>query len=136
MECVEDNRVVGCVGILFVEQDVLHAGFEDGIDMLLLKYGLTVDNHVVALYRHYLAGVLINEVLNPCAQHARRKLAPYGFLKVGLVDLDFLGKSEYLDDILIAFQTDGSQQRRHGQFLLTVNVSVHHIVDVSGKFYP
>ena len=33
-------------------------------------------------------------------------------------------------------EADGTQQRRHGQLLLTVNVGIHHVVDVRGKLNP
>ena len=40
----------------------------------------------------------------------RARLAAYGFLQVRLVDLHLFGQTENFDDVLIAFQADGTQQ--------------------------
>ena len=47
-----------------------------------------------------------------------------------------LPPTENLKNVLIILKTDGSQQSGNRQFLLTVNVSVHDVVDVSGKLNP
>ena len=37
--------------------------------------------------------ILIDEVLHPCFEHTGGKLASHSFFKIGLVDLDLLGKA-------------------------------------------
>ena len=49
---------------------------------------------------------------------------------------DFLGVHENLQNVLVLLETDGAQQSGNGQLLLTVDVSVHHIVDVRCKLNP
>ena len=39
-------------------------------------------------------------------------------------------------DFLIGFETNGTEEGRHGQLLLTIDVCVHDIVDVSSKLNP
>ena len=136
LQRVEDNRIVARSGVLLVQKDILHAAAENFVDMAFLNYCLAVDNHIVSLDAHDFAGVLVHKVLNPCFKHARSKLAAHGFLKICLVDFDFLCQTEYFDDVFVAFQTDSSQQCCHREFFLSVDVSVHDIVDVSGKLYP
>ena len=41
-----------------------------------------------------------------------------------------------LQDILVAFVTDRAEKGGHGQLLLPVDVRVHDVVDVRGKFNP
>ena len=96
-----------------MEQDVGYAALEDHVDVLLFEYGLAVDNDVVALDRHDFARIFVDEVLDPGLQDAGGELAAQGLLEVGLVDLDFLGQAEDLDDVLVAFKSDGTQQRGH-----------------------
>ena len=86
--------------------------------------------------RYHLTGVFVYKVLIPALQNTSCKFATDGFLHVLLVHLHFLGETEYLDDILVVLVTDGTQKSCYRQLLLTVNVSVHHVVDVSGELYP
>ena len=43
---------------------------------------------------------------------------------------------ENVKDVLIGFVTDGAQQSGDRQFLFTVDIGVHHVVDVGRKFHP
>ena len=133
---VEDYGVVAGVGILFVEQNGIHVGIQNLLDMLFGEFGLAVDNHLVALDCHNFTGILVHKVLGPCLEHTCCQLATDCFLEISLVDLDFLGKSENFDDVLVAFQTDGTQQSSYGQLLLTVDVGIHHVVDVGCELDP
>ena len=104
--------------------------------MLLLDNGLAVDDHIVSLNRNHLAGVFVNEIFNPRFQHTGGKLAANAFLQVRFVYFYFLSKTKDFYDVFIAVKTDGTQQCCYRQFLLAVDVGIHHIVDVSGKLYP
>ena len=119
-----------------MEQDGAHTRIENVLNVFLFKHGLAVDHHFVAVDRHNFTGILVHEVLNPGAEHAGGELAAESLLEVCLVHLHLLGKVENLDDVLVALQTDGAEQRGHGQFLLAVDVGVHHIVDVGGELDP
>ncbi len=119
-----------------MEEHCLHTAVENLLDIVFLKHCLTVENHVVALDRHNFAGILVDKVLDPRTQHACGKFAAHRLLEVCLVDLDLFGQIENFNDVLVAFKTDGTQQSSHGQFFLTVDVSVHHIVDVGGELNP
>ena len=119
-----------------MQQNSAHTRIKDILDMILLKHGLTVNHNVVTLNRHNLAGILIHEILNPCAQHPGSQLAANGLFQIGFVDPHLFGKVENLDDVLIALKPDGTQQRCHRQLLLTVDIGIHHIVDVCGKLNP
>ena len=41
-----------------------------------------------------------------------------------------------MQNFLVGFETDGTKECRHGQLLLTIDVCVHDIVDVSSKLNP
>ena len=86
--------------------------------------------------RGFFAGVLVHEILHPALQHAGGELAANGILQGGLGHLDLVGQAEDLQDLLVALETDGTQQRGHRQLLLPVDVGVHHPVDVRGEFDP
>ena len=47
-----------------------------------------------------------------------------------------MGDVEDAQDVLVGLITDGTEQGGHRQFLLPVDISVHHIVDVSGELHP
>jgi hypothetical protein len=107
-----------------------------GLHVLLLQYGLAVDEHLVALNGDHFAGVLVHEILHPAFEHAGSELASHGLLQGGLGHLDLIGQAEDLQDLLVALKADGTEQGGDGQFLLAVDVGVHHAVDVRGELDP
>ena len=132
---VDDGEIVG-VGVLPVDQDGFDARFEDFVDMSLFENRLAVHDDVVAFDIDDLAGVLVHEVLVPGLQDTGRELAADAFLEVRLVYLDLFGQSEDVEDRLVAFKADGAQQGGDGEFLLAVDVGVHHVVDVGRELDP
>ncbi len=109
---------------------------EDILDILLLDDRLTVEYHIVALDGYNLAGILVHEVLGPGLEHTRGELAAHCLLEVRTVDADLLGQTEDLDDVLVTLEAYRTQKGRHREFLLTVDVGIHDIIDVSGKLDP
>ena len=131
----DDGILVGSLGIL-VEEYRRCARLEDFIYVVLGKLCLTLHDNLVALDRNNLAGVLVNEVLVPRLQYTCSELAANGSLHILLVDLHFLGKVEYLKDVLVLLVAHGTQKSCNWQLLLTVDIGIHHVVDVGGKLNP
>ncbi len=104
--------------------------------MLLFEYDLALYEHVVTLDGNHLAGVLVNEVFDPALQNTGRQLPAYDFLQIGFVDLNLVRQVEDSQYHAVALEADGTQQSGDGQLLLTVDVGVHHVVDVGGELYP
>ena len=104
--------------------------------MLLGELDITFNNHLGTFHRHNLTGILIDEVLGPGFHHTGCQLLADSFLEVVTIHLDFLGKTENIKDILIRFISDGTEQRSDGEFLLTVDIGIHHIVDIGRKLHP
>ena len=100
------------------------------------NFRLTLHDHLIALDRNHFARIFIDKVLVPTLQHTCSQLAANGFLQSSLVDLYFLREVENLQDVLIILETDGTEQCSNRQLLLTVDVSVHHIINIRGKLYP
>ena len=119
-----------------MEQNRLGTAFKDFLDVALLDGSVAVDDHLIALDGGHLTGVLVVELLGPRLEQARGQLAAHSLLEVRLVDLDFLGKSEDFDNVVVGFKSDGPEQCGHRQFLLAVDVGIHHIVDVGCKLDP
>ncbi len=136
LQGIEYNGVIRAADIFLVQENCLLARIDDILYMALVEHGFAVDNNLVALDRNNFTGILVREIFEPGLQHARGKLAAHSSAEIGLVDLDFLGKSENFNNILITFQTDSTKQRSNGKLLLTVDVSIHHIIDVSGELNP
>ncbi len=136
LESVEDDGVVGGTGILLVEEYARHTRSEDCLGVVLGDDCLSVDNYFVALESRYFTGIVVAEFLCPRLEDTGGELAADGFPEIGLVDLHLLGQAEDVDDLLIAFKTDSAEKRGHGELLLAVDVSVHHVVDVSGELNP
>ena len=57
-------------------------------------------------------------------------------LEVRLVHLHVFRQIKNLENVLVILKSDGSQQSGNRQFLLTVNVRIHDVVDVGGKLNP
>ena len=119
-----------------MHEDRLGSATDDFFYMLCLQHGLTVENDLVTLNGNNFTGIFVHKILYPTLQDTGCQLTAHHLLQSSLVDLDFLGKIEYLKNILIILKTNGTKKSRHRQLLLTVNISIHHIVDVRCKLDP
>ena len=104
--------------------------------MSLLKNGLTFDDDFLTFNVYYLTGLLVNEILVPALHHATSQFLADELLEVRLCGFHLLRDVENVKNILIRLIADSAQQRSHRQFLFSVDVGVHHIVDVGRKFHP
>ena len=135
-EGVEDNLVfVGSLGVL-VDEHRADTGINDSVVVVLGNLGLALEHNLVTRNADDLTRILIDEVLGPALQHTGSELTTHQALAVLLIDLHLLSEVEDLKNILIALEADGAKQRGNGQLLLTVDVSIHHIVDVGSKLNP
>ena len=97
---------------------------------------LTLHDDLITLNGYNFAGILINEVLVPALQHTCCQLLAYHLLQGCLVNLHLLSEVEDLQDVLIGFEADGTKKSSNRQLLLTVNISIHDIVNVRSKLNP
>ena len=57
-------------------------------------------------------------------------------LKVSARDFHLFGEIEEIEDLLIRLKANSTQQGRHRELLLTVDVGIHDIVDVRSELDP
>ena len=119
-----------------MEQDGAVAAVKDVVDVVLGDLGFALKHNLMALQRHHLTRILISEILIPALQHTGSERSANALLQVLLVHLHFLCEVENLQDVLVALEAYGAEHGRHGQLLLTVDVGIHHVVDVGGEFNP
>ena len=133
---VEDDGIVLGRRLVLVDKNGVSTALQDVDHVLLGNLGLTIHDDLVTLDGHHLASILIDEVLVPTLQHTGGEFAADDLLQGGLAHLHLLGQVEDLQDVLIVLETDGTKQCRNRQLLLTVDVGIHHVVDVGGKLNP
>ena len=104
--------------------------------MLLFEHRLTVYNDVITLDGNHFARILVHEIFDPSREYTGSQLTAYSLFQIGFRHLHLVGKIKNLQDLLVGLVTDGAQQRRNGQFLLTVDVGIHHVVDVRSELDP
>ena len=104
--------------------------------MFRFNYSFTVDYYLVTFDRNNFTSIFINEIFSPSFQHTCSQLATDNFLQIGLINLNVFSQIKYFEDILIIFKAYSSQQCSYRQLLLTVNVSIHHVINIRSKFYP
>ena len=119
-----------------MNQDILDTRIDNLIDMFFLNDSLTVDNYLITLDRNNLTGIFINEIFNPSFQYTCSQLAAYYLLKICLIHLNIFCQVKNLKNIFIIFEAYRSQQRCYRQFFLSIDVCVHHIIDVGSKLNP
>ena len=119
-----------------MQQNRLGTALDNLVDMLFLEHRFSVNDHVVTFDRNHLARILVHEILDPGRKNPGGQLAPDGLLQSGFGHFHFVREIENLEDLLIGFETDGTQQGRNGQLFLTVDVRVHHVVDVGSELDP
>ena len=114
-----------------VEENGGSAALDDLEDIVFVENSFTFEENLAAFDLRSLLPVAsstkssVRDLVNATGQFATD-----GLFEVGLVDLHFFGQTEKLENILIAFVTDGTEQGGDGQLLLTIDVSVHDTVDV------
>ena len=119
-----------------MQKNILNSRFQDFIHVHFLQYGFTVDNNLVTFDRNHFTGIFINEIFNPCFQDTCSQFAAQHFLQICLVNLHIFCKVENFKNIFVILETNRTQQSSYRQFLLTVNVCIHHIIDVGSKLNP
>ena len=136
LESVEDDAIVGRLCIFLMNEDRRHIACHNLFDGIFVKHTLAFENDLVTLDRYNFTCILINEVLNPALEHTCCKLLAEMFLQILASSLNFLCKVEDLENVFIILETDGTKQSRYGQFLLTVDVRVHYIINVRSELDP
>ena len=101
-----------------------------------LSFGNAMHDRLIPFDRDDFTGVLVFEVFGPGLQNLGCKLAALVLLEILLVDLDLVGKTEYVDDVFVRVVTDRAEKGCHRQLLLAVDICVHHVVDVRREFNP
>ncbi len=94
------------------------------------------EQHLVAIDRDYLSGILVNEVFCPCLKNPGSEFAAGNFLKSILTGINLFGQTEKVEYIFVRAITDCTEQGRDREFFLTVNVCVHDGIDVGRELYP
>ncbi len=136
LQSIVDDCVVGNLLILLVEEDSLYTSFHNLINVLIFDNGLAVENDLVSFERYNFCGIFVNKVLNPSLQHSCGKASSNDLLQSGLGNLYFVCQIKDFKNILIVFETNSPQQSCYRQFLLSVDISIHHCINIGSKFYP
>ena len=119
-----------------MKKDSAFTAVKNLCNVLLCQFAFTVKKNLVTLNADNLTGILINEVLHPTLQYTGSQfLAKMGLKALGR-NLNFLGKVKNLQYVTVILKADSTQQGSYWQLLLTVDVSIHHILDVSCELYP
>ena len=119
-----------------MQKDSLGTTLQNGVNVLLAEFGLAVNNHIVTLDGYNLTGILINKVLHPSRKNTSSQFAADVLLQVGAVDLHLVSQVEDFQNLLVGLESDGTQQGGNGLFLLSVDVGIHHVVDVGSELDP
>ena len=106
------------------------------IHILIGDFRLTLNNDLITLDGNNLTSILIDKVLIPRLHHVTSKLATNGSFQTFLTNLDLFTEVEDLKNVFIILKTNCTKQSGYRKFLLSVNVGIHHIVDIRSKFYP
>ena len=135
-QSIEDNsKLVGSFLIL-MKQNSLRTTLNNLLNIISSKFSLTLHDYFITLDRYYFTSILINEVLIPTLQNTSSKLTTNSSLHILLVNLHLLSEIKNLKNILILFVTNSTQQCGYRQLLLTIDICIHYIVNVSCKFNP
>ena len=65
MQGIVDDRIVVRVRILLMENNRLHAGLDDLIEVVFFENRFALDDHFVPLDGHHFTGILVDEVFHP-----------------------------------------------------------------------
>ena len=133
---VVDNGVVRMLCVLAVQKNGRNVRIQYLLDMVFFKQRVPIEDHFIPLDGYHFSCILVYKVFQPALQNTRCKFAAHHFLQSGFGNFDLLGQVKDLQYVLVSFVSDGTEQGGERELLLPVDVGVHHIVDVRGKFDP
>ena len=107
---VMDNGIITLCIILFVQKNSLHISFQYLIYVIFFQNSITVQDNLISFNRYYFASILIHKILMPCIQYSRRQFTAQYFFQAGIGNLNLFRKVKYLQNILIPFKTNSSEQ--------------------------
>ena len=136
LESVEYDSIFIGVRLILLEEDGLDIGVGDLLDRVVVEDFASFHDRDGPFDRDDFTGVLVFEVFGPGLQNLGCKLAALVLLEILLVDLDLVGKTEYVDDVFVRVVTDRAEKGCYRQLLLAVDICVHHVVDVRREFNP
>ncbi len=122
--------------VFFMEQDGFYIRFHDDIDVFLFEHRISVEYDFVPLDGNHLSGILVHKILMPGIEYPGGQFTAQDFFQPGFGHLYLFRKIEDFEDVLVALVSDGPEQSSHRQLFLTVDIGVHHAVDVCSKFDP
>ena len=119
-----------------MQKDRLYISLEDTLAVVLIELRLALDDGLITLNRYYFTRIFIYEIFRPRFHYITCKRATDAFLKIRFVNFNLFCQIEAIEDILIAFESDGAKQSGYRQLLLTINVSIHYLIDVRSELNP
>ena len=119
-----------------MQQHALRTRLQDDVNHLRRQLLFTLYHNLVTLDRRHLTGIFVHEVLDGRLHHIACQTATHASLQGLTVHLHLFRQVEAVQDVLVALKTDSTEQGRHRQLLLTVDVGIHHLVDIRSKLNP
>ena len=104
--------------------------------MIFFQNGFTIDNNFITLDRDNFTCIFIHKIFHPSLQYTGCQPTADSLLHVGFVHLHFFGKAKNLKDIPIALESYCTKQSGNRQFLLTIDICIHDIINVCSKLNP
>ena len=136
LQGVEDDSEIILTLLLLVEKNGLGTRFQNCLQRLRSQLFLALYNDGVTLDRRYFTGIFIHEILYPCSHHISGQFTTDTCLQRLAVHLHLFCQIEAVEDVTIGLETDGAEQCGNRQFLLTVDVSIHDLVDIRSELDP
>ena len=136
MESIINDLILCHILIFFMKKNSLTTRINDWLNVSFSKFSFTFNNHFSTFNSNYLTCCFINKVFNTWFNNTCSKLTTNNTIKVSFVYFYLFSKTESFENIFIRLKTNCTQQSSYRQFFLTVDISIHDIVDVSSKFYP
>ena len=136
LEGVENDRIVGQGGIILMKKDSFNTCVDDLLDVFAFQNGFPFDDHIVTFDGNHLTGILIHKIFKPGTDNPCSQFSAEDSFQSCFTDLHFFSEVKYFQDIAVGFITDGTQQSGYRHFLFTVDVSIHHIVDIGRELHP
>ena len=105
---------------------------------LLRNLCLTLKHNLVTIVGIHFTGILIDTILMIGTENSGGKLTMVSskLFQVLFRNLYLFSKVEKIKNLLICFKTNSTKEGGNWQLLLTVNVSIHYIVDIRRKLNP
>ena len=114
----------------------LRPAIKNFLNIIGCDLSFSLKDNFCTLNRNNFTCLFIYEIFYPCFQNTRSQFTTDVFFQICFGHFNLFRKAKDLKNVFILFEANCTQQSRNRKFLLTINVGIHHVVNIRCELNP